>query len=160
MFLHSISARKPSPVLTLFQTLFSAPDTCDFTPFSWQRLGAGLLYSAHSQMKEWSLRLSDCPTLGSWQVAEAGFESQQAEPPTAMGTPVWERTPKERTEEAGSPTGLTLAYTSDSLRGIRFLGGSLPGPRPEVLVLWVQGRAWRSASLAKPSKATAVQAAS
>lgn len=95
MFLHSISARKPSPVLTLFQTLFSAPDTCDFTPFSWQRLGAGLLYSAHSQMKEWSLRLSDCPTLRSWQAAEAGFESKQAEPPTAMGTPFWERTPKE-----------------------------------------------------------------
>ena len=47
MFLYSISARKPSLVLTLFQTLFSAPDACDFSPFSWQCLGARLLYSAH-----------------------------------------------------------------------------------------------------------------
>lgn len=111
-------------------------------------------------MKERSLRLRDCPALRSWQVAEAGFESKQAEPPTAMGTTVWERTPKERTAEAGSPTGLTLSYTPDSLRTIRFLGGSLPRPSPEMLVLWVQGRAWRSACLTNPSKVMAVQAAS
>ena len=115
----------------MFQTLFSAPDKCDFIVFI-----EGLLYYAYSQMKESTLReVSDCPKLGGWQVAEAGFESKRAETPTARGTPAWERTPREREPRKPGVQRGSLASTSHSLRGVIQKAAS----RDLVLSCWFSG---------------------